>query len=235
MRSGWIFLLLTSLGCQPLPTAPVQLGAPLVGTPQVAGPAFVSPASGQVPLVDPQYFGQQPGAAQVQSQPVLVPVTNEDYAWEQIVDIVDDYFRIEHETRVQLVGNVVTEGRIETLPEVGGTLLEPQRYDSAGRYNLFESTFQSIRRKAEIRVIPQQGGWLVEAIVLKELEDLPRPENATAGAATFRNDNSLRSRLGEQVSRTRLSDYWISLGRDCETEVQLLEDIHERLTQPPVE
>ncbi len=204
---------------------------PAVGpVPPVAGPTFVAPG-GTNSLFQPPQVAQTPGSVPV-SQGVLVPVVNEDFAWEQIVDVVDDYFRIDQENRVQLVGNVVTEGRIDSFPQVGSTILEPQRLDSVGRYNLFESTFQSIRRTAEIRVIPQQGGWYVEAIVQKEIEDLPRPENSTAGAASFRTDNSLQSRLGEQVSRTRLSDYWIPLGRDCEVELQILDDIQARFKNP---
>lgn len=201
--------------------------APVAATAQ---PTFVAPGGNSL-FQSPQVV-QQPGGPPV-TQGVLVPVTNEDYAWEQIVDVVDDYFRVDQENRVQLVGNVLTEGRIDTFPQVGSTILEPQRFDSVGRYNLFESTFQSIRRRAEIRVIPQQGGWFVEAIVQKEIEDLPRPENSTAGAASFRTDIPLQSNLREQTSRTRLSNYWIPLGRDCEVELQMLEEIQERLTNPP--
>ena len=203
--------------------------APQVGPVQPVGPTFVAPGGADSLFPSPQ-LGQLPQPAPTQG--VFVPVVNEDYTWEQIVDVVDDYFRVDQENRVQLVGNVLTEGRIDTFPQVGSTLLEPQMRDSVGRYNLFESTFQSIRRRAEIRVIPQQGGYFVEAIVQKEIEDLPRPENSTAGAAAFRSDNSLRSTLDEQVSRTRPSNYWIPLGRDCEVELQMLEDIQERLTKP---
>ncbi len=217
------------VGCHHFQAAPVVGTAPAVAPTFVApgGSLFQSPQPGQSPQVV-----QPPGGPPV-SQGVFVPVTNEDYAWEQIVDVVDDYFRIDQENRVQLVGNVLTEGRIDTFPQVGSTILEPQRLDSVGRYNLFESTFQSIRRRAEIRVIPQQGGYFIEAIVNKEIEDLPRPENATAGAASFRTDNSLQSNLRESVSRTRLSEFWIPLGRDCEVELQMLEDIQTRLTNPP--
>lgn len=167
------------------------------------------------------------------STPITIPVTNEDYTWEVIVDVVDDYFRIDQENRVQLVGNVMTEGRIETFPQVGATVLEPNHIDSVGRYNLAESTFQSVRRRAEIRVVPQQGAYFVEAIVYKEFEDLPRPENSTSGASTYRYDNSISSRLDEPVSRTRLSSYWIPMGRDCEVEQAMLNEIKFRIENPP--
>jgi len=180
---------------------------------------------------------QPPGAAvagpldgNVCPNPVFVAVANQDLAWEQIVDVVDDYFRIEREHRVQAVGNVITEGRIDTFPQVGATWLEPHRPDSVGWDNRWESTLQTIRRRAVLRVIPQQGGYLIDAVVNKELEDLPRPENSTAGAATFRNDNSLSSRLNESVSRTRFSETWIPLGRDIWVEQQLLAEIQASLT-----
>lgn len=228
MRSCLMMLLLVAGGCHSWQTPPQAIAPPLAGTPQPVGPAFIAPGNTNPVFQSPQASAPNPGGGVTQA--VFVPVTNEDYAWEQIVDVVDDYFRIDQENRVQMVGNVITEGRIDTFPEVGSTMIEPNRFDSVGRYNLVESTFQSIRRRAEIRVIPQQGGWLVDAIVYKELEDLPRPENATAGAVAFRNDNSLQSRVSEQTSHTRLSDYWIPLGRDCEIEQEILSEIRRCLT-----
>ena len=113
-------------------------------------------------------------------------------------------------------GEVWTEGLIQTAPQDGATWLEPHRHDSVGTFNRWESTFQTIRRRAVVRVIPDAAGYLVEVIVEKELEDLPSPEKATAGAATFRADGSLPSRRLEQVSRTRSSPRWIQLGpRPC--------------------
>lgn len=211
----------------------------LVGCQQWQGPAAIFPIGNSIPI-DPNIAPhlqqttiiqspstQQPG--QVSPNPLYVPVGNHDLAWEQIVDVVDDYFRVERENRVQTVGHVVTEGRIDTFPQVGATWLEPHRPDSAGWDNRWESTFQTIRRRAVLRVIPEQGGYLVDAEVHKELEDLPRPENSSAGAATFRHDNSLPSRLNEDVSRTRLSKHWIPLGRDFMVEQQLLAEIRARV------
>ena len=42
-----------------------------------------------------------------------------------------------------------------------------------------------MRRRAVVRVIPAQGGHWVDVAVFKELEDVVKPEHATAGAATF--------------------------------------------------
>jgi hypothetical protein len=78
-------------------------------------------------------------------------------------------------------------------------------------------------------VIPDATGYLVEVIVEKELEDLPRPEHATAGAATFRNDSSLPSRRLERVGHLPSSPRWIALGRDPPLEQRILAEIHARL------
>lgn len=213
-------------GCQQWqgPTGIFPIGNSFPAAQPIVGP------NGQPALVQPHggVVGG-PMAGQGVTNPLFVPVANQELAWEQIVDVVDDYFRVERESRVQTVGNIVTEGRIDTFPQVGATWLEPHRPDSAGWDNRWESTFQTIRRRAVLRVIPQQGGYLIGAVVNKELEDLPRPENSTAGAASFRNDNSLPSRLNEDVNRTRLSDHWIPQGRDVMVEQQLLADIRARV------
>ena len=77
--------------------------------------------------------------------------------------------------------------------------------------------------------MPDANGYLVEVIVEKELEDLAKPEKATAGAAVFRTDGSLPSSRLEEVSRTRQSPCWIPLGRDIELEQLMLAEIHARL------
>jgi hypothetical protein len=160
---------------------------------------------------------------------IRVPVANRDWTWEQIVDAFDDYFRIERERRVQMVGDVLTEGRIDAFPQIGATIVEPHRRDSVGRYNRWESTFQTIRRRAVVRVIPDASGYSIDVTVEKDLEDLPHPENATAGDATFRNDDSLPSNRDEAVSPTRLASSWILLGRDPALEQRILADIQARL------
>ncbi|NOZ41277.1 MAG: hypothetical protein GXP24_13780 [Planctomycetes bacterium] len=211
------------VGCQQWQGPPVAIP---MGNSFPAQPTFVAPLQ-QATIIGPSGV---PAPGTVVANPLFVPVGNQDLAWEQLVDVVDDYFRVERESRVQTVGNVVTEGRIETFPQVGATWLEPHRPDSAGWDNRWESTFQTIRRRAVLRVIPQQGGYLIDAVVNKELEDLARPENSTAGAATFRNDNSLPSQSTETVSRTRFSKNWIPQGRDAMVEQQLLAEIQARLT-----
>jgi hypothetical protein len=193
------------------PTVPpgVTFG-PAVGTPQLA----------------PDPIAATPGLG---PNPIVVPVTNDEVAWDQIADVVSDYFTIAREQRARREGEVWTEGRIETAPQDGATWLEPHRKDSVGSFNRWESTFQTIRRRAIVRVIPDAAGYLVEVIVEKELEDLPNPEKATAGGAVFLNDDAIPSRRLEEVSRTRSSPRWLQLGRDPLLEQRMLGDIQARL------
>jgi hypothetical protein len=199
-----------------------QFGVP-ADTPGVADLNYGTPAFAPTPPPQIQSLGPNP---------IVVPVTNEDFAWDQIADVVSGYFTIAREQRARREGELVTEGRIDTVPQTGATWLEPYRKDSVGSFNRWESTFQSIRRRATVRVIPDAAGYLVELIVEKELEDLPQPEKATAGAVVFRGDDSLPSQRLEDVNRVRSSPRWLQLGRDPLLEQRMLGDIQARLGGP---
>ena len=160
--------------------------------------------------------------------PMFVPALDGELLWNQTVDAVDDYFRIEREERVRLIGGVLTEGRIDTFPITGSTLLEPWRRDSTPGYEKLHATLQSIRRRALVRVIPTEGGYLLEVAVQKELEDLDKPEHATAGGATLRHDGSLVRQEGAS-GRYSATLGWIPLGRDLTLEQRILADLRARL------
>ena len=226
---------------------PIEFGA--VGPPVIFGPpAELGPDGADTVILPPcdapyeempwagDSFEWGPPVADLpegQQNPLFIPVSNHEAAWKEIVDVVDDYFRIAREEPVHAYGGVLTEGRIATRPISGATHLEPHRCDSVGRFNRWESTLQTIRRKANARVVPTAGGLLVEMIVEKELEDLPRPEHSTAGAATFRTDGSLRRSRTEPTNRSESSDTWIPLGRDPALEQRMLADIRDRLDVAP--
>jgi hypothetical protein len=208
---------------------PVAPQGPVVTVPQPAGvPEQIPPPPGFNPmLVGPGTA--LPVAVAEAANPISVPVVDDDLAWDQIADVVSDFFKIAREQRARRGGEGWCEGRIETVPLTGATVLEPHREDSVGSFNRWESTFQSIRRRATVRVMPDANGYLVEVIVEKELEDLPRPERATAGAASFRSDISLPSPRLEEVSRRREFSRWLPLGRDPALEQRMLAEIHARL------
>jgi hypothetical protein len=210
---------------------PIGAQAP-AGTPNFAPPPYAGPLADIAPggMVSPQLgLPAGPDAMGMLTSSISVPVTNDEWAWDQITDVVGNYFTISIEQPVRR-GEVITEGRIETAPQDGATWFEPHRNDSVGRFNRWESTFQTIRRRALVRALPDASGYTIEITVEKELEDLPRPERATAGSATFRNDGSLPSDRAEQVNHTRTSPRWISMGRDPPLEQRILAEIHARLT-----
>jgi len=183
------------------------------------GPYWAAPPSGPMPVL--------------YDNPVLLPVADHKFAWEAVVDVTDDYFKIEREEPVRLVGDVLTAGRLDTFPTGGATLLEPWRGDSVGRYERIESTLQSMRRRAEVRVSPVAGGYEVEVVVWKELEDVVQPEHATAGAATFRYDDTL-TRVVNPVAGQEVNCGWIPQGRDAALEQRILGELMARCGRLPV-
>jgi hypothetical protein len=178
--------------------------------------------------VPPEFaFGPPPQ----QSNPALIGSLDRDFVWDQVVDVVDDYFRIEHEDRVRLVGDLLTEGRIDTYPRGGSTIFEPWNKDSSTVYDRWESTLQSIRRIALVRVIPAEAGYLVDVQVYKELEDVALPETGAVSLlnpAALRNDDALQ-RVTNPVAGAQPTLGWIRLGRDVNLEQQILARIQDRI------
>jgi hypothetical protein len=166
----------------------------------------------------------------IAQNPLLVPVTDGNYVFEQVVDVVDDFFQIAREERVKQVGDILTEGRIDTLPSTSPTVLEPWKADSATGYDRLENTLQSIRRTAAVRVIPTQGGYLVDVDVEKELEDYVDPKRGSKGTAVFQHattlDRNVDTLVNEQPTRQ-----WIKLGRDPALEYQILAELQVRLAE----
>ncbi len=160
--------------------------------------------------------------------PLLMPVRDTSALWEALTSVVTDYFRIESEEPVKAVGDTLTEGRLDTFPSVGSTVLEPWRQDSADAYEKLESTLQSIRRTAHVRVIPSEGGFLVDVAVYKELEDVKRPAHVSAGAATFHTEGSL-TRVISPIGEQEVNKGWIGLGRDRALEQRILAHLQESL------
>jgi len=166
------------------------------------------------------------------ANPALVTSPDRDFVWDQVVDVVDDYFRVQHEERVKLIGDQLTEGRLETYPRSGSTIFEPWNHDSVGPYERWEATLQSIRRRAIVRVMPAtEGGFFVEVQVFKELEDVPRPETGTVSltnSQALRNDDALQ-RVTNPVGGQQPTLGWIPQGRDAALEQVILAHIQARL------
>jgi len=165
------------------------------------------------------------------NNPVAIPASRCDFVWDQIVDVVDNYFDIQTEQRVREAGAILTVGRIDTAPKTGATCLEPWRGDAADKYERLHGTLQTLRRRAVVQVIPAPDVFQIEVVVYKELEDLARPESSTAGAATFRTDSSF-IRVEDPVGVQPTTKGWIPLGRDTAMEQKMLHEILDRLGPP---
>ncbi len=173
-----------------------------------------------------------PAGAPALENPLFIPQPDAEIVWNQLVDELDDYFRTRREERVRIIDNVQTEGWIETFPATGGTWLEPWRTDSTPGFERWQSTLQSIRRWARVRMIPAPGGFRVEVAVYKELEDLEQPQHASVGGSTRRYDNSReRDAEGLLIGPDRYG--WIPQGRDTCLEQRILANLLGRLTGPP--
>jgi len=171
--------------------------------------------------------GQAPPGLPGLQNPLFVTVGDRDLLWEQVIDALDDYFTIQREERVRQVGEVVLEGRIETFPVGGATLLEPWRHDSTPGAERLQATLQSIRRRAVVRVTPTSGGYLIDLAVYKELEDLTNPQHATVGRARVRHETTLE-RNEQEIGADTFTLGWIPLGRDVMLEQRILQDIRDR-------
>ncbi len=168
------------------------------------------------PLLDnPLFVRPEPGGACVEN-PVFVPLGPGAYGkvFETVLDTLDDYFEISYANRY--------DGRIETFPRISPGLEQPWKPGSPGLYQRVEAMLQSIRRRASVLIQPaDDGGFFVQVIVYKELEDLPKPTRAVAGAAAFRSDPTVERQF-EVVDPTVFESTWVPRGRDTELEQVIL-------------
>lgn len=180
----------------------------------------------------PWFLSPPPVLSCYYPNPIFVRAKNPEQFWEALVDIIDDDFEIESESPVRQLQTVFTSGRIDTRPKVAATILEPWHHDSPDRYSRWEATLQSLRRRAEVRVDPRDGGYWITVLVFKELEDVNQPLAATTSSATFRNDSSL-TRVISPIGEQQVNAGWIPLGRDTALEQRLIEKIAARFGAAP--
>ena len=161
------------------------------------------------------------------SNPLEIGVIDENFLWRMIVDTVDDYFRIDIDRPIMVEG--APEGSLVTFPEISGTSLEPWRRDTARGFERLQSTFQTIRRTATVRVMRQSTGYQISVEVLKEQEDVDQSQYAAAGAASQRHDGTV-IRNSNEARQLPTTLGWYEIGRDLDLERRILEGILGRIT-----
>ena len=158
--------------------------------------------------------------------PAMLPAVNPDFLWLQIVDTVDDYFRIRNEQPLNGI-----DGSLETTYRIGASILEPWNRDSTSGFERLQSTLQSIRRKAIVNVRAAQSGYSIEVVVLKEIEDVDQSQGASEGSIATRHDGTV-TRSDEVFQGEPLTLGWIPLGRDTSLEQVILNEILDRVMKP---
>lgn len=162
------------------------------------------------------------------ANPLAVPMLDRWLVMEQISDELDNYFRIFREERIRMHDGILSEGRIETHPKIGSTLLEPWRRDSLIGFERLHATLQTVRRFAKVRVVPAGDHYQIDLQVFKELEDLPQPIGSGISGEILRHDSSLD--IDDELPQlTEQNQGWIPLGRDVLLEQQILRNIQARL------
>lgn len=162
--------------------------------------------------------------------PLPVPFYPRELVMDEVSDEIEDYFRIIREQRIQLNGDILTEGFIDTQPRVGATILEPWRKDSTPGFERLHATLQTVRRWARVRVIPTVDQYLIDVKVYKELEDLQAPSQARIGGLPFRKENVLAGdQPGDGAEPPNRG--WIPMGRDFSLEQRILANLQGRFEQ----
>lgn len=170
-----------------------------------------------------------PVETQPAANPFLLPIGTSpqsfENTWERCVDVLHQYkFAIQRENR--------PAGTIETEYKVGAGVLEPWHPDSVNAAARLESTFQSIRRKVIVRIIPDDegAGFLVGIEAFKEREDLPAGVANTRGGSTFNEYDPDTLDHSRAIGKAPISG-WIPLGRDLALERDLLQSLQLALTK----
>ncbi|MDR1053979.1 MAG: hypothetical protein LBL39_07360 [Planctomycetaceae bacterium] len=165
--------------------------------------------------------------------PIFIPSCDHEFLWEVLADAFNSHFETvpSGEMPIRLYDNVLTEGRLDGKPKIGASLFEPWHSDSVGFGERFDCTLQTFRRRAILRVIPQVGGYQIEAFVYKELEDNPRPLRSPVSTANIRFKDDVDVFEG-RIEVDQGAAGWIMIGRDTTMEQRLLREILYRLEHP---
>jgi hypothetical protein len=153
-----------------------------------------------------------------------IPDTN-NYAelWEQVIDVLDDYFELKPTSRYA--------GYIETLPRIAPGYEQPWMPGSPDKRERLIATFQTIRNTAKVTLSAgDRGGYKVYVEVWRELIEIPKPARVLSGAAIFQEqpDGDRRFDVIPADGNTTATYGWIPEGRDYAFEQVLLRKIREK-------
>jgi hypothetical protein len=163
------------------------------------------------------------GTDPIQDQnPVYIPLPKKEYGRviETTLEVLHDYgFEIAESNRYS--------GHVEAVPRTAPGLLLLAKPGSPDLYERILATTQSYRHRVTVKIQPadpqgaEHGGYFVEFIVRKELEDVPRPIRSTVGGAVFRAESTLE-RQTEVIDAGYFDLAWIYRGRDQYLEQELM-------------
>jgi len=168
------------------------------------------------------------------ANPINVNTQDSEFLWNQIVNTVDDYFRIKSEQRPTRDETQWFAGLMETHSEIGATYFEPWRKDALHGFQRWQSTLQTMRRTATIRVVPTNEGFTVAVEVVKEIEDVDRSQYSSEGSGVARHDGSI-VRADQALAGQPFTLGWIRQENDTELEQRILREILGRVSNvaPP--
>src|SRR5262249_34496267 len=134
--------------------------------------------------------------------------------FEQVIDVVDDYFDIAESN--------MYAGLIRTHPRVAPGLEQFFKPGSPDFDQRLLATLQSIRHYAVVKIDgPRDGGYGVDVKVFNERENVGPPLRAPAGAAAFRSDPTVDGQY-EVIEEMPHSGGWIPIGEDVKMEQEIL-------------
>jgi hypothetical protein len=163
------------------------------------------------------------GGSPIQDQnPVFIPLNKLEYGrlFETSIEVLGDYgFEITESNRYS--------GHIEATPRVAPGIAMLLKPGSPDWYERWLATLQTYRHRVTVIIqtadpsAAEFGGYFVEFVVRKELEDLARPLRSTVGGAVFRSENTIE-RQTEVIDATFFEPNWMYRGRDAMMEQELI-------------
>lgn len=185
----------------------------------------LSPAF-DMPIILP--IGTEPNQ---DTNPVYIPLPKKEYG-----RVIETTLQILYDYGFEIADSNRYSGTIETVPRTAPGLFLLFKAGSPDLYERLLATTQSYRNRVTVIVQPadpqgaEHGGYFVEFIVRKELEDVPRPIRSTIGGSVFRMEATV-DRQTEVIDVGHFESGWIYKGRDPYIEQELIRRFKNALTK----